>query len=383
MAVMTPTLTGDLTLGHVLEATGLDPDDVVVLRHTFTEDGLESAADLTPEKVLEYTRVQGIHGSKLGPTPPRHWLVFMANGGRRSRLLVVYDNHGEAPALRSQRQRVFDLQPSVVLSSLVGRLVVEWSRDTVNWAKRGVIASAFPVVEIADPQRVPFPGFDRVLITHTELKDVVQDPRYGEWRTALGAVQGIYLIADTSTGSLYVGKADGGERILGRWAAYARDGHGGNVALRDLATGRPPMDSMSSPASTKPWHGSTPSSHASLRLTQATRDPRRRGCDLAGRPTTAGPRVRGRRRTELIDTHLPWVGGARLVGGLPRPSAPRVAESGVIVCPGGGASLWGAPPPGAAGDPQGRRLPPCPGQTTAATSGSAGDPAPVLRLMGG
>ena len=27
----------------------------------------------------------------------------------------------------------------------------------------------------------------------------------------------------------------GGERILGRWSAYARDGHGGNVALRDLA----------------------------------------------------------------------------------------------------------------------------------------------------
>lgn len=48
-------------------------------------------------------------------------------------------------------------------------------------------------------------------------------------------MQGIYLIADTSTGQLYVGKADGGERILGRWSAYARDGHGGNLALRDLA----------------------------------------------------------------------------------------------------------------------------------------------------
>lgn len=232
---MTPTLTGDLTLGHVLEATGLDLDDVVVLRHTFTDGGLESAADLTPENVLAYTRVQGLHGSKLGPTPPKHWLVFMADGGRRSRLLIVFDNHGEMSELRSQRQRVFDLRPSAVVSTLVGRLVVEWSRDTLNWAKRGDAASKFPVIEIADPQRVPFPGFDQVLITHTELKDVVEDSRYSEWRTALGAVQGVYLIADTSTGGLYVGKADGGERILGRWAAYAKDGHGGNVALRDLA----------------------------------------------------------------------------------------------------------------------------------------------------
>lgn len=48
-------------------------------------------------------------------------------------------------------------------------------------------------------------------------------------------MQGIYLIADASTGRLYVGKADGRERILGRWSGYARDGHGGNIALRDLA----------------------------------------------------------------------------------------------------------------------------------------------------
>lgn len=36
------------------------------------------------------------------------------------------------------------------------------------------------------------------------------------------------------TGQLYVGKADGNERMLGRWSAYTKTGHGGNVALRDL-----------------------------------------------------------------------------------------------------------------------------------------------------
>jgi hypothetical protein len=92
-----------------------------------------------------------------------------------------------------------------------------------------------PVVEIADPARVPFPGFDNVLITHDELVAVVEDSRYAEWRTALAAVQGVYLVADSSSGELYVGKADGTERPLGRWSAYARDGHGGNVALRELA----------------------------------------------------------------------------------------------------------------------------------------------------
>lgn len=228
-----PTPRGDLTLGHMLEAGGLATDEVIVLRHTYTTDGLATSADLTPEKVLAYTRSQGIQ-NKLGRNPPPYWLVFMADGARRSRLLCAYENHGEVLEERSANARFFDLRPSNVFSSLVGRLVVEWSLDAVNWAKSGVNAAEFPVVEIADPAAVPFPGFDRLLITYGELQDVVKESRYGAWRTALESVQGIYLITDTSSGRLYVGKADGSERILGRWASYARDGHGGNIALRGL-----------------------------------------------------------------------------------------------------------------------------------------------------
>lgn len=227
-------ITGDLCLGHILAVTGLDLSDIAIIRHTYTDNGLRSPSDLTAEKLHDYTRTQGIN-NKLGKKPQHLWLIFMADGGRRSRLLTAYENHGELPNERTETHRYFDLRPSNALASLNRRLVVEWSRDAVNWVKSGASASAFPVVEIADPEVVLFPGFDRVLITHAELKDVVEDSRYSAWRTALGAVQGIYLIADTNTGQLYVGKADGDERILGRWIAYARDGHGGNIALRDLA----------------------------------------------------------------------------------------------------------------------------------------------------
>lgn len=204
------------------------------MRHTYTAGGLETAADLTPAKVLEYTRWQTLN-NKLGKNPPRLWLVLMADGARRSRLLTSYENHGELEVERTATMRKFDLRPSDLLVSLRRRLVVEWSRDPVNWAKTAEQAALFPVVEIADPEAVPFPGFDRVLVSHGELRDVIEDSRYAAWRTALGSVQGIYLIADTSTGQLYVGKADGVERVLGRWSQYARDGHGGNLALRQLA----------------------------------------------------------------------------------------------------------------------------------------------------
>ncbi|OLZ56389.1 excinuclease ABC subunit C [Amycolatopsis keratiniphila subsp. nogabecina] len=217
----------------MVAAAGLELGDIVLLRHTYTDDGLQSPTDLTTAPLLAYTRKQGIN-NKLGRAPAPVWLIFMADRGRRSRLLTAYENHGELPAERTETHRFFDLRPSDVLASLRERLVVEWSKDTVNWAKTGAIGSRLPVVEIADPARVDFPGYEQILVTYSELQAVVVDSRYRDWRTALGAVQGIYLIADTSTGQLYVGKADGGERILGRWTAYAKNGHGGNVALRDL-----------------------------------------------------------------------------------------------------------------------------------------------------
>lgn len=227
---------GDLTLGHLLDAAGIDPAEVVVLRHTYSNDEAvapQRPQDVTSSSVLEYTRCQHI-GNKLGRNPARIWLVFAAVGGRNSRLVAVYENGGELIDQRTESIRYFDLRETDLLGSLVDRLVITWSKDTINWAKRGARASAFPVVEIADREAVPFPGFDKVKLSYAELKTVVADSRYATWRTALTSVQGIYLIADTHTGRLYVGKADGGERILGRWTQYAHDGHGGNVALREL-----------------------------------------------------------------------------------------------------------------------------------------------------
>ena len=104
----------------------------------------------------------------------------------------------------------------------------------VGWPRDASSASAkrMPVLEMADRDKVHFPGFDGVLPTYRQLRDMVEDARYADWRAALSELQGIYLIRDSSNGKHCVGRADGNERVLGRWADYARHGHGGNVALR-------------------------------------------------------------------------------------------------------------------------------------------------------
>jgi hypothetical protein len=214
-------------------------EDIHVIRHTFKPgdpDALRGPEDLTEERVLAYTREQDVSPRRFPSAPPRYWVIFVADGQRRSRLWGTFENHGEVPAEGTESSRFFDLRPTGFLAPLNDRLVVEWDTPR-SWHRSAASASAvrMPVLEIADRDKVHFPGFDGVLLTYHQLCDMVEDPRYADWRGALSEVQGIYLITDSTNGKQYVGKADGAERILGRWTAYARDGHGGNVALRELA----------------------------------------------------------------------------------------------------------------------------------------------------
>lgn len=78
-----------------------------------------------------------------------------------------------------------------------------------------------------------FNGFDEVNIDYETLKVIVSD-NIGSWKSALSNVKGIYLIADKLTGKQYVGSAYGEECIWHRWSSYAKDGHGGNVELKEL-----------------------------------------------------------------------------------------------------------------------------------------------------
>jgi hypothetical protein len=232
-----------LTLGHVLVGIGsehhplISLEDIRVIRHSFNtgeQESLRGPEDLTELRVREYTRSQDISTRRFPADPERYWVLFVADGRRRSRLWGTFENHGELGEARTATNRFFDLHPSDFLAALVDRLVVEWDTPRV-WHRRAVSVSNMPVLEIADRDTVPFPGFDRVLLSFHALGEMVSDHRYAEWRTALSQVQGIYLITDSSNGKQYVGKANGAERILGRWKVYASDGHGGNRALRELA----------------------------------------------------------------------------------------------------------------------------------------------------
>lgn len=237
--VTTPPLhSGELTLGHILATAGVaDASEVLAIRHTSLPNGIKDVTHVDPAAVIAYTRDQDADSRVFPERPPKVWLVFMADGAHqgahRSRFYGAYENTGEALDERTESNRRFHLRPMPLLEALKNRLVVDWTTPR-RWHRRGVLASEFRVLEIADPQVIPFPGFDGVCLTYAELQRAIEDPHYSRWHSALSAVKGVYLITDSSNGMQYVGKADGSEGVFGRWKAYANDGHGDNVALKDL-----------------------------------------------------------------------------------------------------------------------------------------------------
>lgn len=222
-----------LTFASILGSAGIDPADALVIRHAYVrehEDGSAPIhADSTGAEILAYTREQSPNRRIFPANPPRTWIVFLPEGGDRARLWSVLANQGEVSG--NPLVRTFELAHSEELSDLNNRLVVGW-RSPRTWCIRATTAAEYPVVEIADAEPVPFPGFDRLILDYPQLQAVMREHRYAAWRVALASVVGIYLITDTRDGRHYVGKADGAENISQRWSAYASNGHGGNVELR-------------------------------------------------------------------------------------------------------------------------------------------------------
>ncbi len=118
--------------------------------------------------------------------------------------------------------------------NLIGRIIVHHSRTRQSyiWMKPEI---DLPVLELRRERMTieEFPGYNSICISHPTLQTIIRQ-RIASWHGALANIKGIYLIADTSTGCLYVGKASGQIGIWQRWTSYSETGHGGNVQLKQL-----------------------------------------------------------------------------------------------------------------------------------------------------
>ena len=161
---------------------------------------------------------------------------------------LIYDYHEEDTWLFGGVWEVVDtdmrskthpyiIKPVSRFTPFVGRLMIKYSYK--NRATRVKMEEHFDdmlVKEILEnPYIEHFPGYKNIDLPFVTLRNIMKDSNKGnkEWKEAL-SIKGIYLITDTRTGMKYVGKADGEYGIWRRWKRYISNGHGGDVALKDL-----------------------------------------------------------------------------------------------------------------------------------------------------
>ena len=124
-------------------------------------------------------------------------------------------------------------------NGFIGRLVIEinkgntYSRYVFNLEKYIYDAN---VVEILpkEYESVEFKGFDNVYLKFSDLKLILNNEKYSDYRIALSSVKGIYCLTDTKEGKLYIGAAYGENGIAQRWNNYLDTATGGNKSLIEL-----------------------------------------------------------------------------------------------------------------------------------------------------
>lgn len=248
-----------MNFSDLLAREGIDPKQVLVLRHRPHEPGLNKVLPwLAAEKPDVFNAYQQSQGERLGRAMAKMvgagyvasflgqhpsqalFIGLYSIGGPRG---LTYKEYWEIPAnleLKKHGMRGwtrddprseilwFDLALTEFYARWKGRLVVGWPPPERSWWRRAH-RNDFPIVAIREESELDaaMPEWDRIDLTWDELGALPS-----RWRAILSQWRAVYYIFDTSDGRGYVGSAYGENNLLGRWRSYAADGHGGNRLLR-------------------------------------------------------------------------------------------------------------------------------------------------------
>lgn len=159
-------------------------------------------------------------------------ISFVGKDGTKSLFIGVFK---VGKVYKKNNAYYYDLIEEKGFDDFKDRVVVDWGSATLSW-HQWYSNTEKEVVEILPKGFFGhFPGLLEFSLDFYDLKKLVNNVDANkDWFNNLKSVNGIYLILDSKTGNQYIGSASGKEGIWQRWASYTRDGHGGNILLKDL-----------------------------------------------------------------------------------------------------------------------------------------------------
>lgn len=218
-----------MNFSELLRLKSLDPKDFKLHMAIGAKDRNEPWVQLSEGKF------EGWQSQQTKPNFTRLMILSFVFIGKDEWLFAGIYTAGECQAIDGYFKYATTLVAD--FAEYIGRLVVHFEKDfRASYLLAEKYIRKMEIVEIYHEKYVcePFPGYADVCIPFATLQQIFRTEEQS-WKSALSAVYGIYLITDIKNGKQYVGKADGNEAIWQRWAAYAANGHGGNVELKALS----------------------------------------------------------------------------------------------------------------------------------------------------
>lgn len=240
-------------LNDLFDRSGIDPSDVVVVRHRPSEARLNRIMPwLVSERPDLFSAYEAVQDRRAAATFRRRrylasFLGLQPGAGVFASLSQIGDvqqlsdrdyrsdpaqselfNLGLATTPTSSPVSRFNLSRIDGWDPWAGRLVIDWPGKELSWyrlAERNAFAVRFISEESLFAKSMPH--WTALNLTWTELQTLP-----ASWKSRLAGWRGVYFIFDTSRKAGYIGSAAGDENMLGRWTQYGRTGHGGNVRLR-------------------------------------------------------------------------------------------------------------------------------------------------------
>jgi len=246
-----------MNLNDLLRGKGIDPEQVLVLRHRPSEPELNKVlpwlAAERPEMFNAYQQTQsekleramlgaGYIASFVGQEAGKALFIGLYSIGESKALTAT--EYWQVPAYVELKEKFgmmgfspkegrstllwFDLVLREFYAQWKGKLIVHWPTPERSWWRRAH-KNEMTVLAVLEESVLDaaMPSWDEISLTWEELSVLPT-----RWRSALSQWRGIYYIFDSSDGKGYVGSAYGEGNLLGRWLNYAASGHGGNSLLR-------------------------------------------------------------------------------------------------------------------------------------------------------
>lgn len=223
----------------LLKNAGIDPNDVVLIRHTEGKISRYQRNYLRERTAIQRKSFKGHNKA--------YWMTFIGEPQGRARLVALYRMTGcqrlepdmlpdEYPIdeINFTLDYLYNLDFCDLLSDYENRLTINWPAKRNEFSGYGTDNK--PIITIEERRKQSFPGFDGLITTFDELTEITHNPdTYSAYRDAMSQVSAVYLVVDTESGQQYVGSAYGEEGLWGRWSDYVNtNGEGGNKLLHDL-----------------------------------------------------------------------------------------------------------------------------------------------------